>query len=87
MAEENDELVCCGERLEWLIADSPSGRRHARTVGKGIPVRLWRCRRCEQVTHEGWVPPTWINAVAREAAKIRAEIDAQIRLAYMRSGN
>jgi len=77
------ELICCGEPLTWLIAESARAARvHALHVGVGIPVRLWRCVRCEQVTHEGWIPPTWISAVAREADRIGAELDADVERAY-----
>jgi hypothetical protein len=77
-------LVCCEEQLHWKLAESTRGvRLHANLhFGAGIPVRLWRCRRCERVTHEGWIPPTWISAVAREADKIEAELDAAIARAY-----
>lgn len=79
----DEELVCCGEPLRWLIAESARGtRRHRLSVGRGIPIRLWRCARCERVTHEGWVPPTWINAVAREAEMINAELETAIERAY-----
>lgn len=79
----DEGLVCCGEPLTWLVAESARGVKwHALTVGKGIPIRLWRCPRCERVTHEGWVPPTWISAVAREAERIRAELEAEVKLAY-----
>ena len=81
---EDDELMCCGEPLRWLVAESVRGSRHALGVGSGIPVRLWRCARCERVTREGWVPPTWISAVAREAEKIRVELETEIERAYRR---
>ena len=82
---EEERLMCCGKPLSWLIAESVSGRRHALCAGKGIPVRLWRCTLCERLTCEGWVPPTWISAVAREAERIRGELEAEIERAYRRT--
>lgn len=63
---------CCGEPLHWLIAEAPSGCGLTLTVGSGVPVRLWRCAWCECVTVEGWVPPTWVNAIT---ARVLNELD------------
>jgi hypothetical protein len=80
-----NEPVCCGEPLTWLIAESTRGIRHTLQVGVGIPVRLWRCTLCEQITHDGWVPPTWVSAVAREAGRIERELNTDVRRAYSRN--
>jgi hypothetical protein len=77
-------LVCCGEPLHWLIAESARGRavcRHSE-VGRGIPIALWRCAWCEQVTVESWVPPTWITAIADACGEIRRELEADLARAY-----
>jgi hypothetical protein len=75
---------CCGEPLHWLIAESARGVEVARRVevNRGIPFRLWRCAWCEGVTYEGWVPPTWISAVARACEEIRRELEAELARAY-----
>ncbi len=61
-----------------LVAESPLGVKTASprglTLGKGIPVRLWRCAICGRDEHEGWIPPTWIGAVAQRASEIEAEL-------------
>lgn len=70
-------FVCCAVRLS-LVGESPLGVKTASTrgltVGRGIPVRLWRCAICGHRTYEGWVPPSWGNAVARRASEIRDEL-------------
>jgi hypothetical protein len=73
---------CCGEPLHWLIAEAPSGCGLTLTVGSGIPVRLWRCAWCECVTVEGWVPPTWVNAIATLVHTLRVEIEERVMASY-----
>ena len=75
---------CCGEPLHWLIAESARGKEVARRVevDKGIPFRIWRCAWCEGVTYEGWIPPTWITAIADACSEIRRELEADLARAY-----
>lgn len=73
---------CCGETLHWLIAEASSGRFLVLRVSAGVPVRLWRCRRCERVTTEGWCPPSWGNAVADSIYTLGFEIQAEVEQAY-----
>jgi hypothetical protein len=65
------ELNCCG-RARSLVAEYAYGRSIARetVVGRGIEIARWRCATCGSETYEGWVPPTWIGAVARAADRI-----------------
>jgi hypothetical protein len=78
------ELTCCGETLHWLVAESKRGVEVARRVeqNRGITFRVWRCASCERVTTEGWIPPTWISAVARASEQIRSELEADLARAY-----
>lgn len=71
---------CCGRPLE-LLGESASGRRTARRaiLDQGIPIARWRCPVCGRERHEGWVPATWVGAVARAAAEITAELEEDIR--------
>jgi hypothetical protein len=75
---------CCGEPLHWLIAESARGKEVARRVevDRGIPFRIWRCAWCEGVTYEGWIPPTWITAIADACGEIRHELEADLARAY-----
>lgn len=75
---------CCGESLHWLVAESARGKEVARCVevDRGIPFRLWRCAWCERVTYEGWIPPTWITAIADACGEIRRELEADLARAY-----
>lgn len=75
---------CCGEPLHWLIAESARGKEVARRVevDSGIPFRIWRCAWCEHVTFEGWIPPTWITAIADACGEIRRELEADLARAY-----
>jgi hypothetical protein len=61
-----------------LVAESPLGVKTASTrgltVGRGIVVRRWGCLRCGHTEHEGWIPPSWGNAVAQRASEIRDEL-------------
>jgi hypothetical protein len=89
--DEGRRLFCCDEPLTWKVAESVTGTQHALCIGVGIPVRLWRCTRCEQVTVEGWIPPlwmdcwipqAWIEVVTREIEQIVAELNADLTRAY-----
>jgi hypothetical protein len=75
---------CCGEPLHWLIAESARGKEVARRVevDRGIPFRIWRCAWCERVTYEGWIPPTWITAIADACGEIRRELEADLARAF-----
>ena len=75
---------CCREPLHWLVAESTRGKEVARRVevNRGIPFRIWRCAWCEGVTYEGWIPPTWITAIADACGDIRRELEADLARAY-----
>jgi hypothetical protein len=75
---------CCGEPLHWLIAESARGVEVARRAeaNRGIPFGIWRCAWCEGVTYEGWIPPTWITAIADACGDIRRELEADLARAY-----
>lgn len=79
-----EELVCCGEPLHWLVAESARGKEVARciVINRGITFRVWRCAWCEQTTTEGWIPPTWINAIARATSEISREVEAELARRY-----
>jgi hypothetical protein len=55
---------CCGIPLTWSLGRRRDGR---------IMVELFRCRYCEAV-HSYVRVPTWISAVSRCVAGLRAEI-------------
>jgi hypothetical protein len=65
-----------------IVAESPLGVRTAShrgpSLGRGIPVRLWRCPGCGCDAYEGWLPPTWISAVAQRAEEIGRELAANL---------
>ena len=78
---ESIKLACHGQRMV-LIAESALGRRVARRVevDRGIPIAVYRCGHCKRLRHEGWIPPTWINAIDRCSAEIRTELNLALAL-------
>lgn len=78
-------LVCHGRPMA-LLAESPTGRRVARAtaVGQGVPFACFRCAQCGRREQLGWIPPTWINAVARAAERIRRELNEALAAAEQR---
>jgi hypothetical protein len=79
-----DELVCHGRPMA-LVAESAKGRRVAQALvlDSGVTLAVWRCRECRAERREGWLPPTWISAVARAAEEIRREIEAGLQAARL----
>jgi hypothetical protein len=56
---------------------SSRGLRRANAINRGVRVLSLCWPACEAESYLGWVPPTWINAVAREVDAIRQELSAQ----------
>jgi hypothetical protein len=74
------QCPCGTERT--LIAESPTGLKHASAFGPwvntGIAVARYRCASCGSESHIGWLPPTWINAIDRAASRIRTELQRPV---------
>ena len=67
----------CHNQPMKLIAESPSGRATAYKValGRGIQIAIYRCGVCGREEFEGWLPPTWISAIARLSVTIKRELE------------
>jgi len=70
---ESGASVCCGQQMDWLIAEASVGSQ---------TWRLWRCGRCEAVRRTGWLPPTWGNKIAEICYHLGENLDAAIAASY-----
>jgi hypothetical protein len=72
--------TCCGEPLR-LMALSVRGVQVASTGtvewNRGIRFAVYTCAHCASESFEGWIPPTWVGAIARACGQIRAELAAE----------
>jgi hypothetical protein len=44
---------------------------------RGIRFAVYRCTHCTREQYEGWIPPTWVGAIARACGQIRIELAAE----------
>lgn len=71
---ERESAWCCGESLHWVVAEC--------ILSEQVYQRILRCAICEDHFIDSWVPPTWINAVARQWCRLREELARALDDAY-----
>jgi hypothetical protein len=65
------DCSCGGERR--VNAVSRTGLPHINARDRGTPIVSARCTSCGATSYLGWIPPTWISAIARKIEKIERE--------------